>query len=136
MLEKISFCVISFWHFFEAIVYPTEKFKLSNMAENLKTCSIGQGTGEECHLLSYKKKAGFRNMDEMTGNEKELLSIRSDVSINFLRSVCLHHFETYLVIYESLQRRCCDPFNKHAAKNAEERKKRRKLSTLTSKYTS
>ena len=80
-------------------------------------CIIGQAIGEECNVISeaFNRKAGFHNVAELSAESQQLLSLRTGVNIGVSENttLCYYHEKKFLSRYESLQKFCCDPFNKH-----------------------
>lgn len=88
-------------------------FEKKKMTEKLEGCSIGLHLQEQCHKTSYVKKAGLVQADELDAEEIETLLLRTGLGEAGFDSVCLHHKCVYLVRYELMQIKCCDPYKVH-----------------------
>ncbi|XP_054709426.1 ARL14 effector protein-like [Uloborus diversus] len=78
----------------------------------METCSVGEVTHSDCHLLSFVKKKDTKSTKNLSESELTLLKLRTGAS-NELKTICLHHQCVYLQKYEFLQKCCCDPFERH-----------------------
>lgn len=80
-------------------------------------CIIGETLQEECNLISegFNRKAGFHKIADISLESQQLITLRSGVNISASddTTLCYYHEKIFLSRYESLQRFCCDPFNKH-----------------------
>ena len=80
-------------------------------------CIIGDALGEDCNLISeaFNRKAGFYSVAELSPESQQLLTLRTGVSIDASENptLCYYHEKKFISRYESLQKFCCDPFNKH-----------------------
>lgn len=81
----------------------------------MECCAVGTITEKECHLDTYSNKKLFYKFEDLTSDEKVLLSFR----INNLptrkpeKFICQHHKCEYLDYFDRRFKKCCDPFKKH-----------------------
>ena len=83
----------------------------------MQKCCVGIILDTECHLKAYpSQKQAVLSVQSLTVEEKDLLNIRVGAEKGadcLLDSVCISHKYHYIDRYQSLQRKCCDPFHKH-----------------------
>ncbi len=84
-------------------------------------CTISRflQTSDECHKLTYCRKAALKTLGNISEADKNLLADRINTQQHELRAedtICLHHEKKYLDKYEHLQRSCCDPLQLHTEK--------------------
>ena len=84
---------------------------------SMDSCKIGEALTDKCHQSYSKYKTHYRRINDMANEDKELLSLRSEVELDdAVDSVCDHHFKMYGSCYASRQKNCTDPFQKHKKK--------------------
>ena len=74
------------------------------------TCSLGDHLNQECHKLSYVTNSDVCNI---THEHKYLLSVRTGISVQNLKTICTHHEVEYFRYYRNNFRSCCNPLNLH-----------------------
>lgn len=90
----------------------------------MQKCCVGVLLDTECHEKAYlSQKQDILSVHSLTNEERDLLNIRvaADKGVEcLLENVCIFHKYYYIDRYPSLQKKCCDPFQKHkkAIKNA------------------
>ena len=87
-------------------------------------CYIGYLTNDnDCHSTVFTNKTNLFNLEDFTSDDLLLLEYRVP---NFKKeskgSICGHHKCKFLNYYESMQRKCCEPLQKHGAKSGNLRK--------------
>ena len=86
--------------------------------EDLKPCSIGELLHETCHKITYTKKLGTINVNDLSTEDWELLIWRTGISQVAMTAVCQHHYEGYITKYEKYHHFvCCDPLHQHSSKS-------------------
>jgi hypothetical protein len=79
-----------------------------SLPSHLKSCSFA--SLGKCFLETYTKEKKVR---VVSGEDIELLSLRSKLAPADIYDVCSHHEKVYLHKYSALQRRCCNAFAQH-----------------------
>ncbi|XP_065658619.1 ARL14 effector protein-like [Hydra vulgaris] len=72
-------------------------------------CSIGLMTSDAC-----KRQHGV--IGTLGNEEKIAISLRCNIEISNLTTLCEKHATNYLKMYPLWQKACCDPFKKHTKK--------------------
>ena len=73
------------------------------MAE-LNDCSVGVNMKDPCHKLSFCRKTGFKKINSIVAEKKEILLWRSGLSIlNVNADTCVHHEQLLTNKYSKLQ---------------------------------
>ena len=57
------------------------------MIAELGLCSIGQLTNTECHKLRYTSSTAILNATDLSDIDRELISLRSDVPLQSLKTL-------------------------------------------------
>lgn len=83
----------------------------------MERCTIGTQLELECHKNTWCKRSGLLNISSFDKTTLDLLECRTGLFSIETGTICFHHEKEYLSRYESLQKYCCDPFNKHTQKN-------------------
>ena len=72
---------------------------------SMDSCKIGEALTDKCHQPYSTNKTRYRRINDMANEDKELLSLRSEVELDdALDSVCDHHFKMYGSCYASAKR--------------------------------
>ena len=83
--------------------------------ESLKRCSIGEKCDTECHKEKEKRKAGFKDLDEIPIKDLEVIRLRSGLkSLDDCVHICFYHELYYLSKYAGYQLTCYDPLERHS----------------------
>lgn len=81
--------------------------------ESLAPCSIGKdAAASKCHVIFYAKKTGFKPSRDFTECDQKLLISRSEAKLDANSIICFQHEALFLSEYQSLQKKCCNPFKK------------------------
>ena len=81
-------------------------------ASEFSPCCIGKSLNSPCHEICFTKFKGFRDFEEFSEENQQLLILRCKVSQ--IKQVCFHHEKIYLSRFENVNGKfCCDPFKKH-----------------------
>ena len=75
-------------------------------------CYIGTEKRECCHKTSLTKNMGLKDIHDLDDADRKLLLLRAGCRFTE-GNICHHHLQLYLVRYESFQRVCSDPLQKH-----------------------
>ena len=79
-----------------------------------ENCSVGNLTGTECHLKTYKTTIGMELLSELPSDERETLMWRTGLTIlNLDPTICFHHKYVFTECFNNQQKSCCDIFNIH-----------------------
>lgn len=78
-----------------------------------KCCIIGQNVANKCHGNYYSKKSGYKAVNSIHASDKQLIMLRSSIQICDTDYLCFEHEAMFLTRYESNQKYCANPFNKH-----------------------
>ena len=79
-------------------------------------CSISSQLDSECNKLTNCQTTGWIQTSESDEVHKNLISWRSNVTLNETDSICYHHEKMFLTRYEGLQKYCSEPFAPHILK--------------------
>lgn len=80
---------------------------------SLAPCSIGKdAAASKCHVIFYAKKTGFKRFSDFTECDQKLLVLRSEAKLEENSIICFHHEALFLSEYQSMQKKCCNPFKK------------------------
>ena len=69
---------------------------------------------DPCHKLSFCRKTGFKKIDSIDAEKRELVLWRSRlVILNANADSCFHHEQLLTNKYSKLQKCCCNLFDLH-----------------------
>ena len=81
---------------------------------DVKMCSVGVKTGDECDKVFHISSVGRKKLSEFSIEEQKVLSRRIDVPLAEISdpeyNICLHHEQVYLVKFSRNQSTCCNPY--------------------------
>lgn len=81
--------------------------------ESLAPCSIGKdAAASKCHVIFYAKKTGFKPYRDFAECDQKLLVLRSGAKLDENSVICFHYEALFLSAYQSMQKKCCNPFKK------------------------
>lgn len=83
---------------------------------DLNPCTVGTLLDREndCHKLSYNRKAQLDYFKDFSDKNLELVRYRSHLfQLKSEDSICLHHQKVYLDKFEDQYKTCFDPFQRH-----------------------
>jgi hypothetical protein len=75
-----------------------------------QTCSIGDILNLECNKDAYVSNSSINEIPE---ENKYLLSLRTGIKKDLLKTICTHHWLQFGNYYTSYQKSCCDPLSIH-----------------------
>jgi len=83
-------------------------------ASLLENCSIGIQLNIDCHKSGASAVTQvLLNIKDMSQEKQDLLSLRTELSMDNLQTVCSHHEKIFLTHFEHSQWKCCDPLGRH-----------------------
>ena len=79
------------------------------MGEEL--CNVGKVLDKKCDLLVYSRKVGRQQIDTLSQEDRDLLTLQTKCLSDTLPDICIQ--KKYISRYQATQRYCVNPFNRH-----------------------
>ena len=85
---------------------------------DVKMCSVGAKTVDECDKLSHTSSVGRKKLAEFSDDDKKVIAKRTNIPVAEITDsldydICLHHEQVFLIKFARNQKSCCNPYQVH-----------------------